>query len=140
MPAFLFVHHRRTFAGARLFVVGMSAGYPTATSTGGESSTLSPVNRPALTTPFVQPSGCGEPYAFTAMTGPKPDLHPYLVSDPHRNSSCQPEGWDVATSILHFSPAVCPAGWTAYELLAYTARDGDSEFRAFCCSEYVCMQ
>ncbi|ATY65595.1 tyrosine phosphatase [Cordyceps militaris] len=107
---------------------------PRITASAVDSSSSSPTaTRAALTTPFV-PSGC-EGGQFTTVTGvPYHTTDTFVVSDPRRSSTCQPEGWDAGTPQFAYSPAVCPSRWTAYSLTVASVGD-EFESRAICCSE-----
>lgn len=81
-----------------------------------------------LTTPFVRPSSCGSGQ-FTTVTSM--DSYATLIaSDPKADSSCMPAGWDNAPEII-FSPAVCPEGWTMYNINPYGPIAGTCCSRGF---------
>ncbi|KAK4186214.1 hypothetical protein QBC35DRAFT_348241, partial [Podospora australis] len=86
----------------------------------------------ALTTPFSPPQSCVDQFVTTSFVSDSSTVT-LLASGPvdSQFSACQPSGWDAggSSSNFHFSPAVCPSGWTAYELGA----DGQSS-TARCCS------
>ncbi|KAM3484216.1 hypothetical protein MY3957_010094 [Beauveria namnaoensis] len=108
---------------------------PRTTASAVDSSSSSPTaTRVSLTTPFVPPSGC-EGGQFTTITGvPYHTTDTFVVSDPRRSSTCQPEGWDAGTPQFAYSPAVCPRRWTAYSLTVASVGD-EFESHAICCSE-----
>jgi hypothetical protein len=98
----------------------------------------------ALTTPFVPPPNCADQFTTTAFissytTGTESgySIISFLASDPAdpRFSACQPSGWDRnLDSDFQFSPAVCPSGWTAYNL-GGTVSNPEAPFTtAYCCS------
>lgn len=66
----------------------------------------------AITTPFVQPSGCESQYTLTHVSTTTQVLVSQLVP------SCHPSGWDQrAPEVrMNFQPAVCPSGWTYYDM------------------------
>ncbi|KAJ5376664.1 hypothetical protein N7509_013550 [Penicillium cosmopolitanum] len=93
----------------------------------------------ALTTPFVQPSGCTSAVELTTITTSvlgTPTTITVLASDAAAPgfSSCQPSGWNTGAKdedLFTFSPAVCPQNWTYYEMSStkhYSA--------AYCCARY----
>ncbi|RKU41818.1 hypothetical protein DL546_003840 [Coniochaeta pulveracea] len=96
----------------------------------------------ALTTPFVPPPNCADQFtttsimsSYTSGTKSGDSVIPFLASDPAdpRFSACQPSGWDWNLgSDFQFSPAVCPSGWTAYNL-GGTVYQGQFT-TAYCCS------
>jgi hypothetical protein len=55
-------------------------------------------------------------------------------ADP-RFATCQPSGWAAVppASRFSFSPAVCPSGWTAYDLGTTAA----SVSTAYCCARFA---
>ncbi len=104
----------------------------------------------ALPTAFVQPATCTDIFSTSVLTttitytqveygSTTLSTTAYeasiTVSDPAdpRFAACQPPGWaSVAPeSRFSFSPAVCPSGWTAYDL--DTVGDVST---AFCCARY----
>lgn len=109
----------------------------------------------ALTTPFVFAHGCDNIYAtsfVSTVTYTGTDIravegittsYPVLASGPTQNpqfESCQPSNWSqVATqSRFHFSPAVCPNHWTAYNIAhSYLRAQTPMRIvtRAYCCDE-----
>ncbi|KAK4151207.1 hypothetical protein C8A00DRAFT_36147 [Chaetomidium leptoderma] len=103
---------------------------------------------PALSTPFVQPATCTDIFSTWILTATVGDtyirsqstiieetvvLATVTVSDPTdaRFTTCQPPGWAdvVPESRFAFSPAVCPSGWTAYNL-----RTDGPVSTAYCCA------
>ncbi|GLI73037.1 hypothetical protein PoHVEF18_001235 [Penicillium ochrochloron] len=90
----------------------------------------------ALTTPYVQPSGCTSAFQLTTITtsyGTTVTTITVLASEAAATgfSACQPSGWDSGstTDLFTFSPAVCPQDWTYYEMSStkkYSA--------AYCCA------
>lgn len=110
------------------------------------TSTTSTASLP-LTTPFVQPNECRSLYDLISTTVRKGGHSPsaaILVSDAAnpRFASCQPPGWDLGNSSLkfHFSPAVCPSGWTYYHMGQITTSPANlSPFiitTAYCCARF----
>ena len=111
----------------------------------GGIATMSTATRPSvaatatallvLTTPFVQPPGCDSHFTLTnAPTSTNTRDHvtsmmSVLSSLPV--ASCYPSGWDsvISQSRFHFSPAVCPSGWTYYDMA-----DLSTISTAFCCN------
>ena len=91
----------------------------------------------ALTTPFQQPTGCDSHFTTTSLVTTYFDdttyTVPLVVSE--RVDSCYPSDWDsvVPESRLHFSPAVCPSGWTYYEM----EESGEMASTAYCCNRLV---
>ncbi len=71
----------------------------------------------ALTTPFVAPPGCADQFLTYLSTYHDTAVTTILASGPadYRFASCQPSGW-IASPSFQFSPAVCPSGWTAYDV------------------------
>ncbi|KAK4120427.1 hypothetical protein N657DRAFT_161697 [Parathielavia appendiculata] len=73
----------------------------------------------ALTTPFVLPQSCANQFITTSFASRSTyvTVVASCPADP-RFSACQPPGWDSGGegSSFQFSPAVCPSGWTAYNL------------------------
>lgn len=95
-----------------------------------------------MTTPFVPPRDCPDRYSFTTTTrvgrlyGETPgedEVVTAIISDHSDFPTCLPEGWDP--EVLTFHPAVCPRGWTAYDL-EFDTRYGYG-FLARCCSRQV---
>jgi len=100
---------------------------------------------PALTTPFVPPPGCADQFITTSYTSWSSIIIPVLASGPvdSRFASCQPSGWNAGNASFHFSPAVCPSGWTAYALggtVSYVEDPTTTSVTTFstahCCSRY----
>ncbi|KJR89562.1 uncharacterized protein SPSK_06479 [Sporothrix schenckii 1099-18] len=101
-----------------------TASTTTALATGTATSLLS------LTTPFVAPPDCDSLFSTTSIVSSfwwnnyTVTTIGITVSDPTnlRFADCQPAGWDavVPESRFFFSPAVCPSGWTAYNVAAFT--------------------
>ncbi|KAF9893498.1 hypothetical protein FE257_010810 [Aspergillus nanangensis] len=91
----------------------------------------------AVTTPFVQPSGCTSAVELTTITTSvrgTPTTITVLASDAAAPgfSSCQPSGWNSGAKdddLFTFSPAVCPQDWTYYEMS--TSKQYST---AFCCA------
>lgn len=125
-----------------------------ASTSASESTSTVPEAFAALTTPFVQPSECGSIWEVTSDTLPPwreiSGTVTILASDAadERFASCQPSGWDNGgeSSILHFSPAVCPSGWTYFNMQQgrdYTTLSlkdlllASTSSYAYCCSRYV---
>ena len=105
----------------------------------------------ALTTPFVPPQNCSDQFVTTSFessfywhSGSNTTVS-ILASGPadYRFAACQPPGWDQGTSSFHFSPAVCPSGWTAYDLaprfpaVISPATSQKTVWTAHCCSRYI---
>lgn len=92
----------------------------------------------ALTTPFQQQTGCNSHFTTTSFVST--DHYgttytvPLVISE--QVNSCYPSGWDSAVleSRLCFSPAVCPSGWTYYEM----EENGEMASTAYCCDRLVC--
>lgn len=105
-----------------------------------------------LTTPFEAPSSCHDAFLPTMTVA---------VTNTYRNgydkatttswtlqlsseAGCQPSGApDVDARKSSYDPAVCPAGWTAYDVGAstkYKMKDKDLYFTASCCARYVQSQ
>ncbi|KAK4096689.1 hypothetical protein N658DRAFT_501295 [Parathielavia hyrcaniae] len=89
----------------------------------------------ALTTPFVPPQSCADQFITTTIYSDFTTTTVLASVPAHpRFSACQPPGWDSGgdnNSILHFSPAVCPSGWTAHALGGY---ESQAVSTAHCCS------
>ncbi|KAK3344256.1 hypothetical protein B0T25DRAFT_573208 [Lasiosphaeria hispida] len=114
-------------------------------TTSSETSSALEALISTLTTPFIQPSGCDSIFSTTSVfetdydySGGRYVTGTIEVAISDRNdpkfTSCQPSRWAdvVYESQFSFSPAVCPGGWTAYELREAGVRT------AFCCqSGYV---
>ncbi|KAF4201920.1 hypothetical protein CNMCM8927_000946 [Aspergillus lentulus] len=93
-----------------------------------------------LTTPFIPPPGCGNQYSTTDYL--LYSKHSYHLSVSKELPSCQPSGWGVSqSSRFDYSPAVCPAGWTAYSIGGTVSSASPmtaatrSVTTAFCCSK-----
>ncbi|KAK4100218.1 hypothetical protein N658DRAFT_497447 [Parathielavia hyrcaniae] len=91
----------------------------------------------ALTTPFVPPPSCANQFITTSFVSSSTTVT-VLASGPAdaRFSACQPPGWDSGGESsglngFRFSPAVCPSGWTAYNLGGTMLSDVTT---AYCCS------
>ncbi|KAJ5988233.1 hypothetical protein N7481_003443 [Penicillium waksmanii] len=101
------------------------------------ATTATTVMATALTTPYVQPSGCTSAFELTTITASPlgtPRTVKVLASDAAAPgfSSCQPSGWDTGASdddLFTFSPAVCPQDWTYYEMSS--TKDYSA---AYCCA------
>ncbi|KAK0129128.1 hypothetical protein ONS95_001066 [Cadophora gregata] len=120
-----------------------------ATSTSAPA-TISPISLLALTTPFVPPApSCASIFTTTSTITSyywnnfSTTALNIVYSDPEdsRFTACQPPGWDgvISSSRFHFSPAVCPEQWTAYEVReAYVDTNTLSPSRkattAYCCA------
>jgi hypothetical protein len=105
------------------------------------SATSAVTSMQALTTPFVYAEACSDTsFITTSINGWKDSTIPIeielLVPDlaDDRFSSCQPSGWSsrYQMTAFSFSPAVCPSGWTAYNLMV-----GNSDTVATCCERHV---
>ncbi|ERS95375.1 hypothetical protein HMPREF1624_08253 [Sporothrix schenckii ATCC 58251] len=103
----------------------------------------------ALTTPFVQPGSCSDIFSttnfFVGASGFAEEYITVAVSDATdpQFTACMPSGWGdlAATRRFEFSPAVCPSGWTAYNLRSTaltTALSGTTSYAglttAYCCA------
>ncbi|KAF3764237.1 hypothetical protein M406DRAFT_71209 [Cryphonectria parasitica EP155] len=109
-----------------------------------------------LTTPFTPPavSNCHPLWETTSVLTGLWDQDDHwtittaqaLISGPAADAqfqACQPSGWAdvVSQSRYVFSPAVCPSGWTAYELTTFVSSAAFSTRRpltassAYCCAE-----
>ena len=97
----------------------------------------------ALSTPFIQPSGCESHWTLTVVPSTTTQRFPVatsvfmisvLVSKPV--ASCYPSGWDrlVPEQRFQFRPAVCPSGWTYYDM---TVDNVQSTSSAFCCNRLI---
>lgn len=92
----------------------------------------------ALTTPFQQQTGCNSHFTTTSFIST--DHYgttytvPLVLSE--QVNSCYPSGWDSVApeSRLCFSPAVCPSGWTYYEM----EENREMASTAYCCDRLVC--
>ncbi|KAK4163838.1 hypothetical protein QBC43DRAFT_54378 [Cladorrhinum sp. PSN259] len=116
------------------------------------TSFSTPISRPPLITPFVQPPSCTDIFITTSATfvvsysfSNHTSTLPLFLSDAANPSlsACHAPGWDSGDGLrdkFSFSPAVCPSGWTAYDIRA-TTRNGDPELpasttsTAHCCSK-----
>ncbi|CCF36874.1 hypothetical protein CH063_08340 [Colletotrichum higginsianum] len=98
----------------------------------------------SLTTPFVEPGKCYMPLnlaAFTTNVSGAATRELALVAGPDNAdfAYCQPPGWegDSMSSILAFSPAVCPSNWPMHHVAAHeTVVSGTSTktvTTAYCC-------
>jgi hypothetical protein len=96
----------------------------------------------ALTTPFVAPPGCADQFLTYLSTYYNSAVTTILASGPadSRFASCQPSGWNAGPS-FQFSPAVCPSGWTAYDvggttsaIIEPTSTHTRTFTTAYCCS------
>ncbi|KAK1764331.1 hypothetical protein QBC33DRAFT_497975 [Phialemonium atrogriseum] len=100
----------------------------------------------AMTTPFVQPPDCTDVFSTTDIVTSfywgnysETTLHVSISGpDGSRFTSCQPSGWaNVAPqSRFHFSPAVCPSGWTAYHLEPFQTVT-PAITTAYCCASEI---
>ncbi|KAF2004630.1 hypothetical protein P154DRAFT_35386 [Amniculicola lignicola CBS 123094] len=114
------------------------------------NSSILPIVPPSLlplTTPFIPPPDCSDIF-ITTHTVTSYSWNNYtettltaLYSDPgsEQFTRCQPPGWDkvISKSRFHFSPAVCPDQWTAYNLEAVYVDVPTLTKRAttaFCCA------
>ncbi|CAJ0538944.1 Ff.00g068040.m01.CDS01 [Fusarium sp. VM40] len=72
----------------------------------------------ALTTPFKQPRGCDSHWERTSILSTEGDTSTVLVLLSKAVPSCYPSGWEdvVPESRWNFNPAVCPSGWTYYDM------------------------
>lgn len=92
----------------------------------------------ALTTPFQQQTGCNSHFTTTSFISTDNNgttyTVPLVISE--QVNSCYPSGWDsvVPESRLCFSPAVCPSGWTYYEM----EENSVTASTAYCCDRLVC--
>lgn len=114
------------------------------------TSTATATSLLALTTPFSQPNDCTDVFSTTDIVTSfwwgdysETTLH-VSVSGPAGShfASCQPSGWAdvVPERRFSFSPAVCPYGWTAYELGPITTLDPPIT-TAYCCARYgLCIR
>ncbi|ORY15483.1 hypothetical protein BCR34DRAFT_558886 [Clohesyomyces aquaticus] len=114
------------------------------TSSTASATPTVPVSLLALTTPFVAPPNCADVFT-TVKTVTSDYLHndtestlTVVFSDPSdpRFTKCQPQGWDgvVPESRFHFSPAVCPDRWTAYNLGTVYLDAVRRATTAYCCA------
>ncbi|KAH6952206.1 hypothetical protein DER45DRAFT_636509 [Fusarium avenaceum] len=87
----------------------------------------------ALTTPFQQQTGCNSHFTTTSFISSDNTRTTYTIPlvISEQVNSCYPSGWDsvVPESRLCFSPAVCPSGWTYYEM----EENGEMASTAYCC-------
>lgn len=109
----------------------MSSSSPSSPESATTSSTVL-----ALTTPFVQPSGCSH-WTPTSLAGRRNAAAPPPILMSSADPSCYPSGM-LAPSYpqynVYFSPAVCPSGWIynhMSELLSYHST-------AKCCQRSAC--
>ncbi len=104
----------------------------------------------ALTTPFVQPAAeCAsiwEPETIQTFGNGTSLTLTVLASDAAnpRFTSCQPSGWatNLPARRFSYSPAVCPSGWTYWDMEETTTIDdkastADVFTSALCCDRYV---
>ncbi|KAH8659816.1 hypothetical protein BX600DRAFT_551376 [Xylariales sp. PMI_506] len=109
-------------------------------SSSTSSKTTTTLAPQALTTPFVPPRNCTTQFyttKFITSLGASTTTVKVLVSGPAdaQFSACQPSGWGEGTSSFAFSPAVCPSGWTAYDLgAAGPVTFTQTLSTAFCCA------
>lgn len=122
---------------------------PASASTAVAATATSPLL--ALTTPFIQSPSCADVFVTTSVISSfywndySTTTIKVLASDPAdpRFPSCQPSGWGSVApqSRFSFSPAVCPGGWTAYELSASETDVSSTSIStvstAYCCSRFV---
>ncbi|KAG5658080.1 hypothetical protein KAF25_007031 [Fusarium avenaceum] len=87
----------------------------------------------ALTTPFKHPRGCDSHWERTSILSTVGDTSTVPVLLSKALPSCYPSGWEdvVPESRWNFNPAVCPSGWTYYDM-AEDREKGVST--AFCCN------
>ncbi|KAK5653253.1 hypothetical protein OQA88_9152 [Cercophora sp. LCS_1] len=98
-----------------------------------------------MTTPFVQPASCSDIFTTTSTIwreGGKNNILQIVVSNPfdERFTACQPFGWKLDTAAtttseaFFFSPAVCPSGWKAYDLVQSLNTKGEPTNKGYCCA------
>ncbi|VUC37056.1 unnamed protein product [Clonostachys rosea] len=93
----------------------------------------------ALTTPFIQPRGCGGEFSSTNFTSiyrtnstTTSSVHTIFASGPGASgyAACQPSQWDETNTRFSFSPGVCPSAWTVWDISQYD----NGTWTARCCS------
>lgn len=103
------------------------------TATDTATAAATPTQLLALTTPFKQPRGCDSHWERTGILSTEGDTSTVPVLLSKAVPSCYPSGWGdvVPESRWHFNPAVCPSGWTYYNM----GEDGvKGHSTAFCCN------
>lgn len=96
-----------------------------------------------LTNPFIAPTSCHEAFLpTTTITDSAHGLSQTTVWELQLASTegCMPPGSYPTNGWLSFSPAVCPSGWTAYDMRGdstYKMKTASVEFNARCCTRYV---
>ncbi|KAJ2966516.1 hypothetical protein NQ176_g10114 [Zarea fungicola] len=99
-----------------------------------------PIN--TLTKPFIPPTSCHDAFLpTTTITDSGYGLSRTTVWELQAASTegCMPPGSYPTNRWLSFSPAVCPSGWTAYDMggnSAYNMETASVEFTAKCCTRY----
>lgn len=102
----------------------MTSSTPSTTAANSQVLTGRATTRPQLqplTTPFIPPANCTDRYNTTMFTSSGYGITSTTIlevraSIPSLNPTCQPTGWNLTDTIRTFRPAVCPGGWTAYDL------------------------
>lgn len=94
-----------------------------------------------LTTPFVAPTSCTGAFHNTTTITRTPSNGGTTWTEWELQYSstdgCQPSGGSGVYTGLNFSPAVCPSGWTAYDLKAsttYGMKAKSVNYIASCCT------
>jgi hypothetical protein len=92
----------------------------------------------ALTTPFKQPRGCDSHWERTSILSTEGDTSTVPVLLSKAVPSCYPSGWEdvVPESRWNFNPAVCPSGWTYYDMAEDRAMGVST---ASCCNRSAAM-
>ncbi len=117
-PRLLFALSSSVFTPRAILVFGTMSTTPETTTSSATTTTLSTTAvLQALTTPFVAPPDCADQFLTYRSTYYNSAVTTILASGPadSRFASCQPSGWNAGPS-FQFSPAVCPSGWTAYDV------------------------
>ncbi|KAJ0168200.1 hypothetical protein CTA2_8536 [Colletotrichum tanaceti] len=101
---------------------------------------------PSLQTPYVEANVCHTPYNLVTVTADVSGAATRglaLVAGPDNEhfDYCQPPGWegDSTSSILAFSPAVCPTYWPMHHVTAHETVVSGTSTRtvttAYCCDK-----
>lgn len=121
----------------------MSGGIPVQTSSPSVAAIATTMTTIlALTTPFDQKPECTSIWDLTSTptwTDGSSTTLTILASDTAdtRFVSCQPSGWNPAGHFT-FSPAVCPSGWTYWNMQEYLCWNEKASKSVICSTAYCC--
>ncbi|EEU47095.1 uncharacterized protein NECHADRAFT_36784 [Fusarium vanettenii 77-13-4] len=102
------------------------------------TATATATGRINLASPYEPPRSCQSNWSQTSViwTEDWSSTVPVLVSDPI--ASCYPSGWDdtQAKNRFSFRPAVCPTGWTYWDM-GRVADSSEIASTAYCCERFL---